>query len=145
MTIAKAKRQVPEISDEADFRRFVTECAGSAHVSHIESHEASPGIPDLNICMRGIDIWIELKVMSSRKPPKMRPTQKRWHTDRFEHGGISWVMALDLDLMDVLLIPGHVAAGLPNKPGLWRAAAAIHPFLEMSKVLRSLERRAKYG
>ena len=134
---------MPKITCEDDFRRYVGECAGNAHVSHIESHLTSAGIPDLNICIGGYDLWIELKVMSNRKLPKMRPTQRKWHIDRAENGGVSWVMVLDLDLMDVLIIPGNVAAGLPSKPGVWRAAAAIHPFMEMPKTLRSLVRRAK--
>lgn len=132
-----------EVRNEDDFRRYVAECAADCHVSHIESHLTSAGIPDLNICMRGTELWLELKVMSSRKPPKMRATQKKWHVDRFEHGGISWVVTLDLDMMDVLILPGNVAAGLPSNPGIWRAAAMIHPFMDMPKLLRSLARRAK--
>lgn len=144
MTAPKTKPT--NVSSEDDFRRYVSECAGTnAHVSHIESHLTSAGIPDLNICSCGNEMWIELKVMNSKKPPKMRPTQKKWHVDRREAGGVSWVMCLDLDLMDVLLLPGDVAAGLPAKPGVWRAAAAIHPFPEMPKIIRSLTRRAKYG
>ena len=141
MTIAKAKRQVPEISDEADFRRFVTECAGSAHVSHIESHEASPGIPDLNICMRGIDIWIELKVMSSRKPPKMRATQKRWHANRYDHGGRSWVITLDLDEMNLVVLPGQTAASLPAKVGIWRNIGFTHSVTAIPAIIRMMARR----
>jgi hypothetical protein len=81
--------------------------------------------------------------MSNRKQPKMRPTQRKWHTDRHARGGISWVMVFDLDIKDVLILPGNIAAGLPSNAGVWRAAAAIHPLTTMTKLLRSLARRAR--
>lgn len=136
--------EAPFIHDEGDFRRWVI---GRLHdkepsqVSYIESHQTSAGIPDLNIFMRGKDLWIELKVLSDTKTPKMRPTQKRWHADRWHNGGFSWVLCCDLDYQVLLVLPGHVAAGMGTKQGVWRAAAATHPLLDVVDVLRSLTKR----
>ena len=140
---------VPVMEDEGDFRRYVIgrvlKSEPRSQTSYIESHETSAGIPDLNIYMRGRDVWIELKVLSDTKPAKMRPTQKRWHVDRFNSGGMSWVMTLDLTQMKLLIIPGNVAAGLGTNIGVWRNVAAAHPVEDVVDVIRSMARRVKSG
>jgi len=48
----------------------------------------------VNICYRGHDIWIELKIVSGRKVD-LRPEQVAWHHRRTRAGGVSWIMARD--------------------------------------------------
>jgi hypothetical protein len=140
----KADKVPPVLHNETDFRRYITErIKPNAHVSYIESHMTSAGIPDLNIYLRRQDIWLELKTLSDTKDPKMRNTQKRWHVNRFENKGLSWVIALDLDQMVMLVLPGNIAAGLPAKTSVWRATANIHPVLDIVVVLQSMARRVK--
>lgn len=104
------------MSKEAKFRTRITEYAEGKgwHVSNIESHMSSPGIPDMNIFARGRgDFWFELKVASLQGVVKMRPTQKAWHRARHECGGSSWVVVMTNDGRTVYVIPGHVAASKP--------------------------------
>jgi len=134
------------IHDERDLRRFTErQMDGLAHLSHIESHETSAGIPDFNIFMDGRDVWIELKVMSDKKPPKMRPTQRRWHTDRWANGGMSWVVVYDLDEDVLRVIPGHTAAGLDRRVASWRAAGSPRNIEEIVDVIKSLTKRIRNG
>lgn len=135
--------------NEDEFRKHVIIVAKKlvAHVSHIESHESSAGIPDLNLFLTGADLWIELKVIKAGRV-KMRPTQKRWHTDRAEHGGKSWVLALDPRTQDVLVLPGHTAAALAPTEAAWRAASSLSNIPELSGLLITLARsviNAKLG
>ena len=137
----------PILRDEKGFRKFVIcrleEKESPSHISYIESHETSAGIPDLNVFIQGRDVWIELKVLSDHKAPKMRPTQKRWHVDRFNAGGFSWVLVLDLTHQHMLVLPGNVAAGLGSNIGVWRAAGMEHPLLDVVDVIRSMVRRIR--
>lgn len=138
----------PLMRDEGDFRRFVIhrlEDKENPHTSYIESHQTSAGIPDLNVFMQGRDIWVELKVLSDLKRPKMRASQKRWHVDRHNAGGMSWVLCCDLTYQHVIVIPGHVAAGLGSNIGVWRAAGNVHPLLDVVDVFRSMARRIRNG
>lgn len=112
---------------EEDFRLTVMKAAGEygMHVSHIEAHQSAAGIPDLNIYSLGRpDLWLELKVVK-RGAVKLRPTQKRWHRQRHEAGGRSWVAVLEPESGDILVVPGHAAPGLAPAVAGWRAAAAI--------------------
>ena len=114
------------MNNEEEFRRSVMiEAANRGmHVSHIEAHISVAGIPDLNLSKNGRDIWLELKVVKANGV-KMRPTQKRWHRERHESGGKSWVAVLDRETGDVLVLRGHTAALLAPGVRNWTAAAVI--------------------
>jgi hypothetical protein len=136
----------PVIRNEGQFRRHVIgQMAHAAQCTHIESHETAAGVPDLNIYVQGRDVWIELKVLSDHKRPIMRPSQKRWHVDRWEHGGLSWVVAYDIDNDEVLVIPGHIAAGLGTSIALWRTSGAKHPIDDIGYVFKILAKRVRNG
>lgn len=51
------------------------------HVNRIEN-STSNGIPDVNYCYKGQEVWLELKAGS-----KVRDTQKIWHQQRVIQGG----------------------------------------------------------
>lgn len=114
------------MNSEEEFRRKVmVEAANRGmHVSHIEAHISVAGIPDLNLSKNGRDVWLELKLIKATGV-KMRPTQKRWHRERHESGGKSWVAVLDRESGAVLIARGHVAAVLAPGPRHWTAAATI--------------------
>lgn len=134
----------PVLRNESEFRRYVIEQIKDneiAHVTYIESHLTSAGVPDLNIYMLGRDIWLELKVMTSLKGPKMRSSQKRWHIHRWNQGGKSWVLTLDMTNMELLVVPGHVGAGLGTSPSIWRRECTVHPISGLVNVIRSMTRR----
>lgn len=119
--------------DETMFRRnIMAACeAFGWHVSSIEAHCSAAGIPDLNIHPDSShrmsprpDVWLELKMVREGHV-KLRPTQRRWHRERHEAGGKSWVAALDRRTGDILLVPGHVAAGIDTRAESWRAVAEV--------------------
>lgn len=114
------------MNNEEDFRRAVMTRAveRGMHVSHIEAHLSVAGIPDLNLSRGGHDVWLELKLVKANGV-KMRPTQKRWHRERHESGGKSWVAVLDRETGDVLIVRGHTAALLAPGARHWTAAAVI--------------------
>ncbi len=83
-----------------------------AHFQRIESR-VGPGVPDVNMCYRGCESWIELKVVSRPKlggpiHPRVRAAQVAWLARRRKAGGNAWLL-LGLDT-DVLLFDGAVAA-----------------------------------
>ena len=60
---------------------------GFGHWFRIESHEVSPGVPDLHVTLRGTSRFIELKHGTRKKPPYFRPTQYVWFRREVEAGG----------------------------------------------------------
>lgn len=60
----------------------------------IETGSTGRGIPDVNLCWMGRDIWVELKiVMGSRV--SLRPEQVAWAYRRTKAGGTVWILARD--------------------------------------------------
>lgn len=57
---------------------------GDFDLSIVESHATSPGIPDVNYCVKGVEGWIELKQF-----PKIdiKTSQVRWFRERVKAGG----------------------------------------------------------
>lgn len=123
------------MNNEEDFRKYVMRLASGNghHVSHIEAHQSAAGVPDLVIFPKAVsfvrpDLWLELKVIKDGQI-KMRPTQKRWHRERNEAGGRSWVAVLDRATGDILVLSGHVAAGLDSRAASWRGHAELSNIL----------------
>lgn len=114
--------------EEDMFRANVYEAAQllGYHVTHIESHNSSPGVPDLNVWNRHEDIWIELKV-AKHGSIKLRPTQKRWHRDRSESMGTSYVCILVGN--EVLTVYGNTAVTYSKVDDL-RRYGINHPSID---------------
>lgn len=55
---------------------------------------AGNGLPDLNICYNGIEIWVELKALNHNKV-LLRPEQYAWAKRRANHGGSCYVLNYD--------------------------------------------------
>lgn len=77
--------------NEAQFRKRVVSCInkGGGHASSVESHATSPGIPDVDFCIEGVEGHVELKVITSSG---LRPTQALWFRRRVKAGGSPWIM-----------------------------------------------------
>lgn len=70
--------------DESALRKTVKKAlAGTGHLSWVESHATSAGIPDLNYCIEGCEGWVELKSGDF----DVKATQVMWMEDRIVAGG----------------------------------------------------------
>lgn len=83
------------------------------HVQRLEPGSAAPGVPDVNICAAGNEIWVENKLVSrGRKVSTLTPGQVAWLTRRAKCGGRVWVLCLHAPTDAILLWPGSQAAQL---------------------------------
>ena len=64
------------------------------HAQRIETGSTGLGIPDVNMCWEGKDIWVELKVVKGKRV-ELRPEQVAWLFRRNRSGGSSWIAARD--------------------------------------------------
>lgn len=81
------------MSKEDDFRRRVVKLIkNQCHISQVESHATSAGIPDLNFCIVGQEGNIELKVWMNSRSPHIRPSQKQWFRNRIKNGGYPLIL-----------------------------------------------------
>lgn len=140
------------IRSEGEFRQEVTKQAKlmGFHASNIESHLTSAGIPDTNLAIGHVDIWLELKVFGAKHPMKIRPTQRKWHKDRAEVKGLSWFAILDIDHQIVFLVPGasihYVGTGLTRQ---WQGSAVQFSTEQIDLMIaymyhEAVKRRAEY-
>src|SRR4030067_1055575 len=83
-----------------------------AHVSMVESHAVSIGIPDLNYCINGREGWIELKTIHGDEMPKIRTAQRRWARVRVAAGGRIWFLCHQESTGLILLVPRPFFPGL---------------------------------
>lgn len=83
---------------EARLWQWLRKRLPEGHFTRIES-ESSPGVPDVNYCVRGSEGWIELKAskpMRSGHPFRrkgLRPEQLRWIEKHLHHDGVIWIIA----------------------------------------------------
>jgi len=90
------------VSGEAVLWGWLRDRLPSGHYSRVES-ETSPGIPDVNFCVRGVEGWVELKSTAKTsghpfrrrgdKGKGLRAAQIRWITGRVKEGGRVWILA----------------------------------------------------
>lgn len=57
-----------------------------------EENVVAAGMPDVNGCRHGVDIWLELKIFGGNKI-HFRPSQPSWIRRRCAHGGRVWIVA----------------------------------------------------
>lgn len=133
-----------EVLQEDKFRRDIVREFGMKmphfHVSYIESHQTTPGIPDLHLySLVSGDIWLELKVVKAPRDIVMvRPTQKAWHRNRHKAGGKSWFATLDTN-DHILLTPGNVAAGLPTRAAAWRDVSPAYRMSDLKLMIGAMK------
>ena len=62
-----------------------------AHVQRIETGGTGRGVPDVNYCQQGREIWIELKSIKGLKS-ELSPFQVAWIYNRVRSGGNCFVL-----------------------------------------------------
>ena len=72
------------INDESGLRKTVKKALKEVgHLSWVESHATSAGIPDLNYCIQGYEGWVELKSGNF----EVKASQVIWMEERISNGG----------------------------------------------------------
>lgn len=61
------------------------------HYQRIENR-VSEGMPDCYICMDGVPIWCELKIIKDNRI-RLQPSQIAWHLSHSRCGGVSFFLA----------------------------------------------------
>ena len=86
---------MPEIYSEKLFKKnfvkWFKELYPLDHIQLIESEATSTGIPDINACKGGKEVWIELKSGYLSKT-SIKPGQFVWHIKRNQAGGTTWIV-----------------------------------------------------
>lgn len=88
---------------ESYFWKTVRDGVQHVHWSRIENI-AGTGIPDLNGCYLGREVWLELKMFSGRQI-QVRSSQLVWMTKRIQVGGRVLLMARTPN--EIWLFEGH--------------------------------------
>ena len=79
---------------EAKLWQDVKKALKDAHLVRIEN-KSGPGVPDVNGCYKGIEFWIELKVIKGNSL-RLSKFQKAFIDERSKHGGKVFVLARPL-------------------------------------------------
>ena len=79
---------------EAKLWQDVKKALKDAHLVRIEN-KSGPGVPDVNGCYKGIEFWIELKVIKGNSL-RLSKFQKAWIYERTKFGGKVFVLARPL-------------------------------------------------
>ena len=93
------------------------------HLSWIESHSTSIGVPDLNYSYYGVEGWLELKCGPDID---VRAAQVIWMEDRIAAGGFPLFLIQYGDIYSI--VPGSAASALreePHEENVLRHARAI--------------------
>lgn len=113
----------------------------AGHRQRIET-VAGSGIPDLNMCYEGVEVWVETKVVHSKTMVEVRPSQVAWHLQRHMHGGRTFFMIRVF--RDIMLVQGKDAQLLRDHekditqfPGLYSWYAPPTDWLAIQKALFS--------
>lgn len=94
------------------FAHHVKPALKRAHVQRIESM-VGRGIPDLNVCYKGKEFWIELKVYTNHKV-YMRTQQIAWGMARSMAGGHVFVVAREVNQVHIWKHPDISGIAVPK-------------------------------
>jgi Holliday junction resolvase len=81
-------------AEKTFYKLFKKHLPSVADCQRIETGSTGLGIPDLNVCHKGREIWIELKIVKGRRV-KLSPEQIAWHHRRNRAGGETYIIARD--------------------------------------------------
>src|SRR5271166_1099317 len=73
------------------------------HWQPIESGGVARGIPDLQGCFKGSEIFVELKIST----PRLSGFQLTWHHKHVTAGGRTWVVALKNGILTCWRMPAE--------------------------------------
>jgi hypothetical protein len=71
-------------------RKFFKEHIPEAHIVSIESWTTEKGVPDMNVCLNGHQLWVENKLTYFWKPTVI-PEQIAWTERHLRAGGIVYI------------------------------------------------------
>ena len=98
------------VKPETKLWKLVKENLSDIHWTRFENW-ASPGVPDCYGIKDGISIWIELKVIHSKKI-KLSHFQKSWNFNHSLQGGRNFIIATTLEDSLLYIFPGLVAPSI---------------------------------
>jgi hypothetical protein len=98
------------VKPETKLWKLVKENLSDIHWTRFENW-ASPGVPDCYGIKDGISIWVELKVIHSKKI-KLSPFQKSWNFNHSLQGGRNFIIATTLEESLLYIFPGLVAPSI---------------------------------
>lgn len=84
----------PEKLFRANFVKWFKGLYPNDHIQSIESEATAAGIPDINACKGGKEVWIELK-SGTLSTNSIKPGQFVWHIKRNQAGGTTWIVQRD--------------------------------------------------
>ena len=122
---------------ETKLWKKVKENLSDIHWTRFENW-ASPGVPDCYGIKDGISVWVELKVIHSKKI-NLSPFQKSWNFTHSLKGGRSFIMATTLEESLLYIFPGILApsiASITNCPSPnWQVKAGPASWSVVREVL----------
>ena len=98
------------VKPESKLWKIVKENLSDIHWTRFENW-ASPGVPDCYGIKDGISIWVELKVIHSKKI-KLSPFQKSWNFNHSLQGGRNFIMATTFPQSLLYIFGGIVAPSI---------------------------------
>lgn len=75
---------------EKEFKKIIRGLVPAAHWQPIESWQIAAGIPDLNGCLRGVEVWVEAKIAWGNKV-NLTALQTNWLNQRSAAGGRCYI------------------------------------------------------
>jgi len=100
------------VKPETKLWKLIKENLSDIHWTRFENW-ASPGVPDCYGIKDGISIWVELKVIHSKKI-KLSPFQKSWNFNHSLQGGRNFIIATTLEESLLYIFPGLVAPSIAS-------------------------------
>ena len=100
------------VKPETKLWKLIKENLSDIHWTRFENW-ASPGVPDCYGIKDGISIWVELKVIHSKKI-KLSPFQKSWNYNHSLQGGRNFIIATTLPYTLLYIFSGLVAPSIDS-------------------------------
>ncbi len=92
-TKPKGKQNIASL-EKTFWQLFKKHLPNKCDYQRIETGSTGRGIPDVNLCYNGVEIWVELKIVSGRKV-NITAEQCAWHYRRIRAGGRTFIIARD--------------------------------------------------
>lgn len=102
----------PETKAWNDFRDAHLWILNQIHIVRVEN-STGPGTPDVNICVKGQETWIENKVATPTGLVKFQVSQVPWLERRWACGGSVWILVFWRDAF--VAFPGVAASKLAQE------------------------------
>jgi hypothetical protein len=135
------------LTTDGGLRKLFRKYLPHVHWTTIESRYTQAGIPDLNGCYSGIEIWLECKQTAGWKV-NLRPMQVAWISRRISCGGRCFIAVRrknkkcdELWILDGMFAQALRETSLPKTTkagwwgGRWHGGPAKWPWQQVAKAL----------